>query len=141
MIDPQQHLVSDLFSKEIKQEATRMGFGRGLVEAAQTNKNIVALCADLTESTRIIEFAKAFPERYVEIGIGEQNLVTAAAGMALAGEELEEIGADSIDAGELGEDIKEAEIGIRLDRGEHRAHVWFSDLGYEYVRINAEYTT
>ena len=35
----------------------------------------------------------------------------------------------------------EAEIGLRLDRGEHRAHVWFSDLGYEYVRINAEYTT
>jgi glutamate N-acetyltransferase/amino-acid N-acetyltransferase len=67
--------------------------------------------------------------------------IAQAAGMALAGEELEEIGADSIDAGELGEDIKEAEIGIRLDRGEHRAHVWFSDLGYEYVRINAEYTT
>ena len=35
----------------------------------------------------------------------------------------------------------EAEIGLRLGRGEHRAHVWFSDLGYEYVRINAEYTT
>jgi len=85
MIDPQMHLVPDILSKEIKQEATRMGFGRGLVEAAQVNKQIVALCADLTESTRIIEFAKAFPDRYVEIGIGEQNLVTVAAGMALAG--------------------------------------------------------
>jgi glutamate N-acetyltransferase/amino-acid N-acetyltransferase len=60
---------------------------------------------------------------------------------ALAGEDLEEIGADSIDAAELGEDVAEAEIGLRLDRGEHSAHVWFSDLGYEYVRINAEYTT
>jgi glutamate N-acetyltransferase/amino-acid N-acetyltransferase len=67
--------------------------------------------------------------------------IAQAAGMALAGEDLEEIGADSIDAAELGEDIAEAEIGLQLDRGEHSAHVWFSDLGYEYVRINAEYTT
>ncbi len=67
--------------------------------------------------------------------------IAQAAGMALAGEDLEEIGADSIDAAELGGETAEAEIGIRLGRGEHRAHVWFSDLGYEYVRINAEYTT
>ncbi|HEX6687866.1 MAG TPA: bifunctional ornithine acetyltransferase/N-acetylglutamate synthase [Solirubrobacterales bacterium] len=67
--------------------------------------------------------------------------IAQAAGMALAGEDLEEIGADSIDAAELGEDVAEAEIGLRLDRGEHRAHVFFSDLGYEYVRINAEYTS
>jgi len=67
--------------------------------------------------------------------------IAQAAGMALAGEDLEEIGAEAIDAAELAEDVAEAEIGIRLDRGEHRAHVWFSDLGYEYVRINAEYTT
>jgi glutamate N-acetyltransferase/amino-acid N-acetyltransferase len=67
--------------------------------------------------------------------------IAQAAGMALAGEDLEEIGADSIDAEELGEEIAEAEIGLRLDRGEGAAHVWFSDLGYEYVRINAEYTT
>jgi glutamate N-acetyltransferase/amino-acid N-acetyltransferase len=67
--------------------------------------------------------------------------IAQAAGMALAGEDLEEIGADSIDAAELAEDSAEAEIGLRLDRGPHSAHVWFSDLGYEYVRINAEYTT
>jgi glutamate N-acetyltransferase/amino-acid N-acetyltransferase len=67
--------------------------------------------------------------------------IAQAAGAALAGEDLEEIGADSIDAAELGAEIEEAEIGLRLGRGEHRAHVWFSDLGYEYVRINAEYTT
>ncbi len=67
--------------------------------------------------------------------------IAQAAGMALAGEDLEEIGADSIENAELGEDVAEAEIGLRLDRGEHRAHLWFSDLGYEYVRINAEYTT
>ncbi|HEX8754441.1 MAG TPA: bifunctional glutamate N-acetyltransferase/amino-acid acetyltransferase ArgJ [Solirubrobacterales bacterium] len=67
--------------------------------------------------------------------------IAQAAGAALAGEDLEEIGADSIDAEELGADVPEAQIGLRLDRGEHSAHVFFSDLGYEYVRINAEYTT
>jgi glutamate N-acetyltransferase/amino-acid N-acetyltransferase len=67
--------------------------------------------------------------------------IAQAAGMALAGEDLEEIGAERIDAAELGEETPEAEIGVRLERGEHRAHVWFSDLSYEYVRINAEYTT
>jgi glutamate N-acetyltransferase / amino-acid N-acetyltransferase len=67
--------------------------------------------------------------------------IAQAAGMALVGEDLEEIGADSIDAAELGEDVAEAELGLRLDRGEHSAHVYFSDLGYEYVRINAEYTS
>jgi glutamate N-acetyltransferase/amino-acid N-acetyltransferase len=67
--------------------------------------------------------------------------IAQAAGMALAGEGLDEIGADSIDAAELAEDVAEAEIGLRLDRGAHSAHVWFSDLGYEYVRINAEYMT
>jgi len=67
--------------------------------------------------------------------------IAQAAGMALAGEDLEEIGAGSIDADELGEDLAEAEIGVRLGRGDHSARVYFSDLGYEYVRINAEYTS
>ena len=67
--------------------------------------------------------------------------IAQAAGAALAGEDLDEIGAGSIDAAELGGETEEAEIGLRLGRGEHAAHVWFSDLGYEYVRINAEYTT
>ena len=67
--------------------------------------------------------------------------IAQAAGMALAGEDLEEIGGGAIDNSELAADLAEAEIGLRLDRGEHSAHVWFSDLGYEYVRINAEYTT
>lgn len=67
--------------------------------------------------------------------------IAQAAGAALAGEDLDEIGAKSIDAAELGAEVEEAEIGLRLGRGEHSAHVWFSDLGYEYIRINAEYTT
>ena len=67
--------------------------------------------------------------------------IAQAAGQALVGEDLEEIGAASIDAAELGGEEQEAEIGLRLGRGTHSAHVWFSDLSYEYVRINAEYTT
>jgi glutamate N-acetyltransferase/amino-acid N-acetyltransferase len=67
--------------------------------------------------------------------------IAQAAGAALAGEDLEEIGAERIDAAELAAEVEEAEIGLRLGRGGASAHVWFSDLGYEYVRINAEYTT
>jgi glutamate N-acetyltransferase/amino-acid N-acetyltransferase len=67
--------------------------------------------------------------------------IAQAAGAALAGEDLVELGAENIDAAELGADVPEAEIGLRLDRGAHAAHVWFSDLGYDYVKLNAEYTT
>jgi transketolase len=85
MIEASQNLVPDLLSLEIKQEPIRSGFGRGLLAAGTKDKNIVALCADLTSSTKMDEFAKSFPDRFVEIGIAEQNLVTVAAGMALAG--------------------------------------------------------
>ncbi len=67
--------------------------------------------------------------------------VAQAAGMALADEELPELGLGHIDVGEFAEESREAELSLRLDRGEHSVHLWFSDLGYEYVRINAEYTT
>ena len=67
--------------------------------------------------------------------------VAQAVGMALAGEELPELGPDHIDVSEFAEESREAELFLRLGRGEHSAHIWFSDLGYEYVRINAEYTT
>jgi glutamate N-acetyltransferase / amino-acid N-acetyltransferase len=67
--------------------------------------------------------------------------IAQAAGMALAGEELAELGPDEIDAAALEADEPEAEIAVRLGRGEHSAHLYFSDLNYEYVRINAEYTT
>lgn len=67
--------------------------------------------------------------------------VVQAAGMALAGEQICELGPDRIDASELGADVAEAELGIRLGRGEATAHVFFSDLSCDYVRVNAEYTT
>jgi len=67
--------------------------------------------------------------------------IAQAAGAALAGDDIGDLGPEAIDAEELGGEAEEAEIGLRLGRGEHRAHVWFSDLGYEYVKLNAEYTT
>jgi glutamate N-acetyltransferase / amino-acid N-acetyltransferase len=67
--------------------------------------------------------------------------IAQAAGAALVGEQLGELGAAAIDAAELGMDVEEAEIGLRLGRGGNSAHVWFSDLGYDYVKLNAEYTT
>ncbi len=67
--------------------------------------------------------------------------IAQAAGMALAGEEIPDLGSDRIDASELAADVPEAEIAVELGRGSGSAHVYFSDLGYEYVRINAEYTT
>jgi glutamate N-acetyltransferase / amino-acid N-acetyltransferase len=67
--------------------------------------------------------------------------IAQAAGAALAGEDLEEIGSGSIDAEELGAELYEAEISLRLGRGKGRAHVWFSDLGYDYVKVNASYMT
>ena len=71
--------------KDVKQEPTRVGFGRGLKLAGEKNDQVVALCADLTESTQMSLFKDAFPERFIEIGVAEQNLVTVASGMAALG--------------------------------------------------------
>ena len=70
---------------DIQKSSTRNGFGLGLVEAAQTDPQVVGLCADLTESTKMDTFAKQFPERFIEVGVAEQNLAGLAAGFALAG--------------------------------------------------------
>ena len=67
--------------------------------------------------------------------------IAQAAGMALAGKELPELGPDRIRADELAGARTEAEIGVRLGRGKASTHVYFSDLNYDYIRINAEYTT
>jgi len=79
------HLIAKIGSEDVEQEPIRAGFGRGLLAAAQRDDGIVGLCADLTESTKMLAFAEAFPERFVEIGVAEQNLVTVAAGMAAMG--------------------------------------------------------
>jgi transketolase len=71
--------------EELKMEPIRKGFGIGLKIAGGENPNIVALCADLTESTQMHLFRDTFPDRFVEIGVAEQNLVTVAAGLASQG--------------------------------------------------------
>ncbi|MGV8168511.1 MAG: transketolase family protein [Candidatus Nanoarchaeia archaeon] len=70
-------------NKELK--ATREGFGEGLLEAAGKDKRIYAVTADLAGNVGMKEFSEKFPERFVEVGVAEQNLVTAAAGIARAG--------------------------------------------------------
>lgn len=74
-----------MFDKDVEQVPIRKGFGEGLVVAGEENANVVALCADLTESTQMHLFKKKFPERFVEIGVAEQNLVTVASGMSAMG--------------------------------------------------------
>jgi transketolase len=72
-------------TKELEEEPIRKGFGRGLLAAAKKNPNIVAACADLTESTQMGPFREAYPERFIEMGVAEQNLVTVGAGLAAMG--------------------------------------------------------
>jgi transketolase len=79
------HLVPDVRAKDIASEPIRKGFGKALLELGKTNENVVAACADLTTSTTMNLFADAYPERFVEIGIGEQNLVTVGSGLAAMG--------------------------------------------------------
>ena len=74
-----------LYNKDVELEPIRAGFGRGLKVAGESNERIVALCADLTESTQMHIFRDAFPKRFIELGIAEQNLVTVASGLARAG--------------------------------------------------------
>lgn len=70
---------------KLASEPIRSGFGRGLKKAGEIDERVVAACADLTDSTKMNEFAEAFPHRYVEIGVAEQNLVTVGSGMAAMG--------------------------------------------------------
>lgn len=83
MLNNDMHLIADLAAAA--NVPTRNGFGDGLVEAGEKDPNVIALCADLTESTRMLPFKERFPERFIQMGIAEQLLVSAAAGMALAG--------------------------------------------------------
>lgn len=85
MISKDAKLRDDLFAKEVEKKATRDGFGTGTVEAGKADSNVVVLCADLKESTRAEWFEKEFPDRFIEIGVAEQNLATVAAGMAAIG--------------------------------------------------------
>lgn len=85
MLNQDAKLSAKIFAADIDQKPTRDGFGRGVVEAGKHDPRVVVLCADLTESTRAELFQKEFPERFVEMGVAEQNMATVASGMAAAG--------------------------------------------------------
>jgi transketolase len=78
-------LNDKLYTNTPDVEATRAGFGRGLKLAGEANPDVVAICADLTESVQMHLFAEAFPDRFIEIGIAEQNMPLVASGLARAG--------------------------------------------------------
>lgn len=85
MLNPNLKLNEKLFDAEAETAPTRAGFGTGLLELGENNPNVVALSADLTESTHAHKFAEKFPERFFEVGIGEQNMAAVAAGLAVSG--------------------------------------------------------
>jgi transketolase len=86
MIPKDAQLEKNLFDKDkLKGVATRTGYGEGLKLAGEENISVVALCADLTESTATLTFKNVFPDRFVEIGVAEQNLASVASGMAAMG--------------------------------------------------------
>jgi transketolase len=79
------YLIDDVTAKDIKQESIRDGFGRGLVTAGKQYDQVVGICADLTDSTKMSLFAEAFPDRFIEAGIAEQDITTIGSGMAAMG--------------------------------------------------------
>ncbi len=85
MLNPKLKLNPKVWNDDVEQVPIRKGFGEGLLAAGELNKNVVALCADLTESTQMHLFKNKFPERFVEIGVAEQNLASVASGMAAMG--------------------------------------------------------
>ena len=79
-------LVKNLYQRDkLEQLPTRDGYGHGLVELGKKNENVVVLGADLTGSTRCDWFRDEFPERFIQVGIAEQNMMCIAAGLSLVG--------------------------------------------------------
>jgi transketolase len=86
MINPKAYLVKNLINtKKLEVTPTRNGYGQGLVEAGKKDKNVVVLCADISDSTRSGMFRDTFPERFIETGIAEQNMMGLGVGLALSG--------------------------------------------------------
>ncbi len=85
MLNKSLNLNKDLFKKSVEQVPIRKGFGLGLLEIGEKDSRVVALCADLTESTMMHLFKEKFPNRFIEIGVAEQNLASVASGMSAMG--------------------------------------------------------
>lgn len=85
MINKELNLNPKLFDPDIEQKPTRQGFGEGLLELGDKNKNVIALSADLKDSTYTNLFAEKFPDRFFELGVAEQNMAAVAAGFGISG--------------------------------------------------------
>lgn len=85
MLNDAAHLSAKVFADDIEKAPNRDGFGKGTVEAGKADSRVVVLCADLSESTRAEWFQKEFPDRFIELGVAEQNMATVGSGMAAAG--------------------------------------------------------
>ena len=85
MLNADLKLNEKVFDEKVEERATREGYGEGLVELGEKNPDVVALCADLTESTKADAFAAKFPERFFECGVAEQNMAAIAAGLGISG--------------------------------------------------------
>ena len=85
MLDSALHLNAKLFDGDVEQVAIRKGFGDGLVCAGEADPRVVVLCGDLTESAQALGFKEKFPDRFVELGVAEQNMASVASGMAAMG--------------------------------------------------------
>jgi len=85
MLNQNLKLNTKIFNESVEKVSTRQGFGEGLLKAGEDDENVVALCADLTESTKTNMFAEKFPERFIQVGVAEQNLASTASGMASMG--------------------------------------------------------
>ena len=111
--------------------------------ATRVGRIAVAEAADTGEADRVAHAIANSPLVKTALYGRDPNWgrIAQAAGMALAGERLDELGPEAIDAEELGGDQAEAEMEVRLGRGVAAAHMFFSDLTHDYIRINAEYTT
>jgi transketolase len=85
MINQAAKLNPKLFDSDVEQVPIRNGYGEGLLVAGEQNPRVVVLCADLAESTRSEAFAQKYPERFIEVGVAEQNMATIAAGLGITG--------------------------------------------------------
>ena len=74
-----------MFDKDVEQASIRQGFGEGLLAAGEKNPQVVGLCADLTESTKMNLFSEKFPNRFIQMGVAEQNMASVASGLAAMG--------------------------------------------------------
>lgn len=84
-LNPNMKLEADPFTPETKKAPTRDGWGKALAEIGKTNAQLIVLTADVSESVRTHWFEKAFPARFIQCGVAEQNMASVAAGLAMEG--------------------------------------------------------